>query len=94
MNIFIHRKYDVAEPDHLFYHLDSAALEDGALSAYGGITIERYFKSWSEKAGHPLLTVTIDQRTGEMKVTQVCTNTSVLHTDHSIKAARRYCSHW
>ncbi|KAL0882637.1 hypothetical protein ABMA27_001072 [Loxostege sticticalis] len=64
------RKYDVAEPDHLFYHLDSAALEDGALSAYGGITIERYFKSWSEKAGHPLLTVTIDQRTGEMKVTQ------------------------
>ncbi|CAK1599082.1 unnamed protein product [Parnassius mnemosyne] len=64
------RQYDVAEPHHLFKALDAAAVEDNALSAYNGVTIDTYFRSWSEKAGHPLLTVTIDQRTGRMIVTQ------------------------
>ncbi|CAH0763600.1 unnamed protein product [Diatraea saccharalis] len=64
------RKYDVAEPHHLFEALDVAAEEDGALNNYGGITIDQYFRSWSEKAGHPLLTVTIDQATGEMIIKQ------------------------
>ncbi|CAG5041325.1 unnamed protein product, partial [Parnassius apollo] len=64
------RKYDVAEPHHLFEALDAAAVEDNALSAYNGVTIDTYFRSWSEKAGHPLLTVTIDQVTGGMTVTQ------------------------
>nr|AEO12690.1 aminopeptidase N1 [Ostrinia nubilalis] len=64
------RAFDVAEPHHLFNALDAAAREDGALAAYGGITIDRYFRTWSEKAGHPMLSVTIDQRTGTMQVTQ------------------------
>lgn len=71
MNNIAYRQYDVAEPNHLFNALDAAAREDNALSAYNGITVERYFKTWSEKAGHPLLTVSIDQRTGQMIVTQV-----------------------
>ncbi|XP_014370421.2 membrane alanyl aminopeptidase-like [Papilio machaon] len=64
------RKFDVAEPHHLFENLDAAAAEDNALSAYNGITIDTYFRSWSEKAGHPLLTVIVDQRTGQMNVSQ------------------------
>ncbi|OWR41735.1 aminopeptidase N precursor [Danaus plexippus plexippus] len=64
------RQFDVAEPQHLFNALDEAAREDGALSAYGGITINSYFRSWAEKAGHPLLTVTINQTSGLMTVTQ------------------------
>ncbi|XP_013142035.1 PREDICTED: membrane alanyl aminopeptidase-like [Papilio polytes] len=64
------RKFDVAEPHHLFENLDAAAAEDNALSAYGDITIDTYFRSWSEKAGHPLLTVIVNQRTGQMTVTQ------------------------
>nr|XP_026484279.1 membrane alanyl aminopeptidase-like [Vanessa tameamea] len=64
------RKFDVAEPGHLFEALDAAAAEDNALAQYNGITIDRYFKSWSEKAGHPVLTVSINQRTGQMIVTQ------------------------
>lgn len=65
------RKFDVAEPHHLFEALDAAAAEDNALAAYGNVTIDAYFRTWSEKAGHPLLTVTIDQRTGRMTVVQV-----------------------
>lgn len=61
----------MAEPNHLFEALDEAAIEDSALSQYGNITIDSYFRSWSEKAGHPLLTVNISQETGEMTVTQV-----------------------
>ncbi|RVE53192.1 hypothetical protein evm_002025 [Chilo suppressalis] len=64
------RKFDVAEPHHLFEALDAAAANDSALADYDGITIDRYFRSWSEKAGHPLLTVTIDQETGLMTVKQ------------------------
>ncbi|KOB73138.1 Aminopeptidase N3 [Operophtera brumata] len=51
------REYNVAEPEHLFKAFDDAAIEDSALTAYNGITIDKYFKTWSEKAGHPLLTV-------------------------------------
>lgn len=69
--IVTYRQFDVAEPQHLFNALDEAAREDGALSAYGGITINSYFRSWAEKAGHPLLTVTINQTSGLMTVTQV-----------------------
>lgn len=65
------RQYDVAEPHHLFEALDAAAVEDGALAAYPGITIDKYFRTWSEKAGHPVLTVSINQNTGRMTVTQV-----------------------
>nr|QCI02834.1 aminopeptidase N [Chilo infuscatellus] len=64
------RKFDVAEPHHLFEALDAAAAEDNALGSYGDITIDRYLRSWSEKAGHPLLTVTINQATGVMTVKQ------------------------
>ncbi|CAH2105877.1 unnamed protein product [Euphydryas editha] len=64
------RKFDVAEPNHLFEALDEAAVEDQALTQYNNITIDAYFRSWSEKAGHPLLTVSINQATGEMIVTQ------------------------
>ncbi|VVD01641.1 unnamed protein product [Leptidea sinapis] len=58
------RKWDVAEPHHLFEALDAAAVEDGALSSYGGITIDTYFRSWSEKAGHPLLDARWERDTG------------------------------
>nr|WHB18094.1 membrane alanyl aminopeptidase-like protein [Dioryctria abietella] len=64
------RQFDVAEPHHLFSALDRAAAADNALAAYGGITIDQYFRTWSEKAGHPMLFVSIDQRTGRMIVTQ------------------------
>ncbi|CAH0725373.1 unnamed protein product, partial [Brenthis ino] len=64
------RKFNVAEPHHLFEALDAAAVEDGALTNYNGTTIDSYFRSWSEKAGHPVLTVTIDQSTGIMNVHQ------------------------
>jgi aminopeptidase N len=67
----IYRQYDVAEPHHLFDALDHAASEDRALASYNGITIDRYFRTWSEKAGHPLLTVTVNQDNGTMTVTQV-----------------------
>ncbi|KAI8424597.1 hypothetical protein MSG28_003037 [Choristoneura fumiferana] len=62
--------FNVAEPIHLFTAFDEAAAEDGALAAYNGITIEEYFKTWSEQPGHPLLHVEINHRTGEMIVTQ------------------------
>ncbi|XP_041970736.1 uncharacterized protein LOC121727124 [Aricia agestis] len=65
-----YRKFNVAEPHHLFEALDEAADEDNALASYPGITIETYLKSWSEKAGHPILSVSIDQRTGRMTVSQ------------------------
>lgn len=61
----------MAEPRHLFEALDAAAVEDRALTNYNGTTIDSYFRSWSEKAGHPVLTVTIDQSTGRMNVHQV-----------------------
>lgn len=65
------RKYDVAEPHHLYAALDQAAAEDGAISAYNGITMHEYFSTWANQGGHPLLTVIIDQSTGQMTVTQV-----------------------
>lgn len=65
------REYNVAEPEHLFKAFDDAATENGALTAYNGITIDKYFKTWSEKAGHPLLTVVVNHQTGRMTVTQV-----------------------
>ncbi|KAM3967324.1 aminopeptidase N [Aphomia sociella] len=64
------RQFDVAEPHHLFEALDEVAAEAGSLEAYNGITIDEYFKTWSEKAGFPLLTVVVDQLTGRMVVTQ------------------------
>lgn len=76
----------MAEPHHLFEALDEAAVEDNALSQYGNITIDSYFRSWSEKAGHPLLTVNISQETGEMTVTQVrvCFDYFLLALHHSL----------
>ncbi|KAI5638674.1 peptidase family m1 domain-containing protein [Phthorimaea operculella] len=65
------RDFDVASPNDLFLALDQAAAEDNALAAYGGITIAEYLRTWSEQAGHPMLTVTVDQKTGRMTVTQV-----------------------
>lgn len=59
------------EPHHLFDALDAAAREDNALNYDNGMTIDTYFRSWSEKAGHPLLTVTVNQTTGLMSVVQV-----------------------
>ncbi|XP_052740775.1 membrane alanyl aminopeptidase-like [Bicyclus anynana] len=64
------RAFDVAEPHHLFENLEAAAQEDNALAGYGGITIDSFFRSWSDKAGHPVLNVEINQRTGEMLVKQ------------------------
>ncbi|XP_026755766.2 membrane alanyl aminopeptidase-like isoform X2 [Galleria mellonella] len=64
------RQFDVAEPHHLFEALDEVAAEDGALLVYNGITIDEYFRTWTEKGGYPLLTVVVDQRTGLMTVTQ------------------------
>ncbi|MDK0539465.1 hypothetical protein P6P39_15635, partial [Clostridium perfringens] len=60
----------VAEPRDLFTALDAAATADNALANYGGMTIDRYFRSWSEKAGHPLLTVSIDHSSGRMTIIQ------------------------
>ncbi|KAJ2952360.1 hypothetical protein O0L34_g4645 [Tuta absoluta] len=65
------RDFDVASPNDLFLALDRAAAEDNALAAYGGITIAEYLRTWSEQAGHPLLTVTVDQKTGRITVTQL-----------------------
>lgn len=70
-NKILFRAFQVAEPEDLFRALDGVAIEDNALMAYNGITINNYFKTWSEQAGHPLLTVSINQRTGQMTVTQV-----------------------
>ncbi|XP_059049701.1 membrane alanyl aminopeptidase-like [Achroia grisella] len=64
------RAFDVAEPHDLFNALDEVAVNTRILDAYNGITIEKYFETWTLKAGYPLLTVTIDQRTGTMIVTQ------------------------
>ncbi|CAK1546277.1 unnamed protein product [Leptosia nina] len=64
------RKFDVAEPQHLFSAFDSAATEDGALSNYQGITIDSYFRKWSEKAGHPLIIVSVNQTTGIGRISQ------------------------
>lgn len=61
----------MADPDDLFNALDHVAQEDGALSQYREVTVSSYFKTWSEQAGHPLLTVSVDQRTGEMTIVQV-----------------------
>ncbi|CAH0703043.1 unnamed protein product [Spodoptera exigua] len=62
------RKYNTAEPEDLFRNLDANA--GNSLASYEGMTISRYFKSWSEKAGHPLLTVNIDHASGRMTVGQ------------------------
>ncbi|KAH9643222.1 hypothetical protein HF086_012884 [Spodoptera exigua] len=55
--------------EDLFRNLDANA--GNSLASYEGMTISRYFKSWSEKAGHPLLTVNIDHASGRMTVGQV-----------------------
>lgn len=65
------RAFDVAEPHHLFDALDTAAANDNALAAYNGVTIDSYLRTWSEQPGHPLLTVVVNQLTGQMVVTQV-----------------------
>ncbi|CAF4959387.1 unnamed protein product [Pieris macdunnoughi] len=64
------RKFDVADPSHLFSALDEAAREDGALANYNGVTIKSYFRTWSERAGHPLLTVTVNQTSGQVRINQ------------------------
>ncbi|CAH4038205.1 unnamed protein product [Pieris brassicae] len=64
------RKFDVADPNHLFSALDEAAREDGALANYDGVTVESYFRTWSERAGHPLLTVTVNQTSGQVRINQ------------------------
>nr|AAX39863.1 aminopeptidase N1 [Trichoplusia ni] len=63
------RRYDVATPDDLFDALQEAATLDGALTQYPGATVKAYFETWTSKAGHPLLTVTVGND-GTMKVTQ------------------------
>ncbi|CAH1647274.1 unnamed protein product [Spodoptera littoralis] len=62
------RAFTTATPEDLFRNLDAAA--GNALDAYDGMTIARYFKSWSDKAGHPLLTVNVDHVSGRMTVVQ------------------------
>ncbi|XP_075971875.1 membrane alanyl aminopeptidase-like [Anticarsia gemmatalis] len=69
-NYLAKNAFSVAEPQDLFSVLDEAAAADNAMAAYGGITVEQYMKTWSEQAGHPLLTVAVDHNTGRMTVTQ------------------------
>ncbi|XP_053604245.1 membrane alanyl aminopeptidase-like [Plodia interpunctella] len=64
------RKFNVAEPQHLFSALDRAAAADNALAAYRGITIDEYFRTWSEKGGYPVVNVAVAHLTGIMYVTQ------------------------
>ncbi|CAH1647273.1 unnamed protein product [Spodoptera littoralis] len=62
------RALKTAIPEDLFRNLEAEA--GNALDAYDGMTIARYFKSWSDKAGHPLLTVNVDHASGRMTVVQ------------------------
>ncbi|CAH0605717.1 unnamed protein product [Chrysodeixis includens] len=62
-------KYDVATPDDLFNALQNAATADAALSQYAGATVKEYFESWTQKPGHPLLTVAVNND-GTMQITQ------------------------
>lgn len=69
--IIIFREFNTAEPKDLFESLDAAANADNSLADYDDMTIAKYFASWSEKAGHPLLTVHVDHASGRMTVVQV-----------------------
>lgn len=61
-----------AMPIDLFQALESVAIKENALVAYGPeFNFIEYYKSWTEQPGHPLLNVNVNHATGEMTITQV-----------------------
>ncbi|CAH2240693.1 jg6646 [Pararge aegeria aegeria] len=69
-NYLAERRFQTAEPIHLFRALQNAAEAAGAISQYEGFSVIDYYKSWTEQNGHPLLFVEVNHRTGQMTITQ------------------------
>uniref|UniRef100_A0A2A4IXQ9 ERAP1-like C-terminal domain-containing protein n=1 Tax=Heliothis virescens TaxID=7102 RepID=A0A2A4IXQ9_HELVI len=63
--------YKTVQPIDLFTALESAGNQAGALSAYGSdFDFVKYYESWTEQPGHPVLNVQINHQTGQMTITQ------------------------
>ncbi|XP_068631132.1 membrane alanyl aminopeptidase-like [Battus philenor] len=70
-NYLVDRSFDTALPIHLFENLQAVGLSSGSLSAYGTeFNFIEYYRSWTDQAGHPILTVNVDHATGDMTITQ------------------------
>jgi hypothetical protein len=65
------REFKTALPIHLFQALQDVAEARGVIAHYGNLNMIEYYKSWSDQAGHPVLYVDVNHRTGQMLVYQV-----------------------
>ncbi|KAL0882636.1 hypothetical protein ABMA27_001071 [Loxostege sticticalis] len=65
------RSYSTALPNHLFQALQSEAVAAGAITEYGPeFNVIEYYRTWTEQAGHPVLSVKVDHQTGDMEISQ------------------------
>ncbi|CAK1599080.1 unnamed protein product [Parnassius mnemosyne] len=70
-NYLVDRAYDTVLPIHLFQALQEVGNSSGAFSAYGPtFDFIEYYRSWTDQAGHPVLTVNVNHGTGDMTITQ------------------------
>ncbi|XP_041970737.1 membrane alanyl aminopeptidase-like [Aricia agestis] len=70
-NYLTNRYLDTAVPNDLFQALQTVAVSTGAIAAYGSdFSVVDYYRSWTEKAGHPVLYVEVNHQTGDMTIQQ------------------------
>nr|AAF37560.1 aminopeptidase 3 [Helicoverpa punctigera] len=64
-------QFKTVQPIDLFTALQTAGHNAGALDAYGvEFNFVKYYESWTEQPGHPVLNVYINHRTGQMTIYQ------------------------
>ncbi|XP_050667554.1 membrane alanyl aminopeptidase-like [Leptidea sinapis] len=66
----IDNAYEATYPEDLYDAFAKAIAEDGALNAYRNFNFTSFYDIWVNKAGNPILTVTINHATGEMNLKQ------------------------
>nr|AAP37953.1 midgut aminopeptidase N3 [Helicoverpa armigera] len=65
------KKFKTVQPIDLFTALETAGNDAGALDAYGDhFDFVKYYESWTEQPGHPVLNVHINHQTGHMTIYQ------------------------
>ncbi|OWR41734.1 aminopeptidase N3 precursor [Danaus plexippus plexippus] len=62
--------YKTARPIDLFEALQNVSLSTGAISQYRNFSFIEYYRSWTEQAGHPIVNVQVNHKTGDMVITQ------------------------
>ena len=63
------RKHSVAEAGDLFTAFDDQVQNDNTLE--DGLNVVNILKSWTEKGGYPVITVTANEETKKYHVSQV-----------------------